>query len=313
MFEKDAESKSTITRIDGKGRFIDVTQWFAKGKILFTFCTYDETRPKGNRITQEIKCYLNIEEAALLANICESGRFVQIGMRNHKEFINAKEAGFKLKYPKAIFEKYGGTSKGPIVAKRLSLSMKEPGEAYAKNLPFTLRADAGEGKVVDKGAIRPIDGYSNYVIVGLTEEQVFSLGIQIKRAIAIYDHWIALGVLDEKVKELEYQGNNRQNNGYNNNNNGYRNNNYNNNNNGYNANNTHQNNHYSQHSSDNNRSYSSSQNQQTSRRNNNETTHGYVSGSNYTSNNKDDKIHGRVNTSFNTSKNKTGRVSGYVV
>ena len=204
MFEKDAKSRSTITKIDGKGRFVDVTQWFEVGKVVFTFCTYDDSLPGGSRIKQEVKCFLSIEDAANFANLCESGRFRDIALHNLKE---QQASGNNSNYPICIYEKYGGSSKDKVVSKRLSLSMKSQSDKYYKSLPFTLQGEQGEGRVVDNGAIRPVKGYSEYVAIGLTTEQVYALGVQLKRAVTIYDFWLAAGTLETRVKELEYKRN----------------------------------------------------------------------------------------------------------
>lgn len=204
MFEKDAKSRSTIIKIDGKGRFVDVTQWFEAGKVVFTFCTYDDSLPGGSRIKQDVKCFLPIEDAANFANLCESGRFRDIALHNRKE---QQASGNNSNYPIAIYEKYGGSAKDKVISKRFSLSMKSQSDKYYKSLPFTLQGEQGEGRVVDNGAIRPVKGYSEYVAIGLTTEQVYALGVQLKRAVTIYDYWLAAGTLETRVKELEYKRN----------------------------------------------------------------------------------------------------------
>ena len=59
----DDRNRYKITRIDAKNCFVEsLSDTFSYGKVHLTFCTYDKSRPEGQRMTANIQIYIDIAE-----------------------------------------------------------------------------------------------------------------------------------------------------------------------------------------------------------------------------------------------------------
>lgn len=199
------KSKNTIIKFDGRDRFVEVAQAFALGKIKFSFRQYDDSKPSGNKITNQIDCYISVEEAAFLGKNCSSGRLFTAAQRNEK--LRAKS-----NYPNAkpCYENFSGTEKnGKVISRHLQIQQKARTDKNFQKIPFSLMAQECDGFRTSTGAITPAkNGNSkpSYIVLGLTADQIVKLGIALERAVSIYDQWIALGVLNKRTQALRVGG-----------------------------------------------------------------------------------------------------------
>lgn len=204
MFEKDSKNPNRIIKISGKDRFLEVVQAFSIGKIMFSFRIYDESKQKGSKVTKQVDCYLDIDEAYRFAKIAQSGRLLHLAQQN--EAARA-QGGYNIARP--AYENYGGSRKrdsGVITSKKLSVTMKAPTDALYKRLPFTIKGESRPGTLSDTGAIVPdMKKDAIYVEIGLTYDNVIELGIAIERACAIYDAWTVNEDTNAQIKQLRYQ------------------------------------------------------------------------------------------------------------
>lgn len=193
----------TIYKNDGRERFVEIAQAFGIGKVKLAFRTYNSKAQTGNKITQSIDCYLNIDEFGLLCHIITSGSARQRAMMNEK----ARSTG-GYKYAKPIFEVYNGTTKNnQVISRHLTLSMKnrEDNPALFEKMPFTLMVEEGPGIKTPTGAITPDkNGRKNYLAIGLSYDELLKLGINGQRAINIYDRWVADGTITQHLNEISY-------------------------------------------------------------------------------------------------------------
>ena len=59
----DDRNRYQITRIDAKNCFVEsLSDTFSYGKAHLTFCTYDKSRPEGQRMTAYIQIYIDIAD-----------------------------------------------------------------------------------------------------------------------------------------------------------------------------------------------------------------------------------------------------------
>lgn len=200
MFENNAKSQNTIVKFDGTGRFVEISQAFGIQKIKFAFRMYDDKKEKGNRITREINCYMDVDEAVVLADRCISRDLFT--MAKAREAVRAKG---NYKYAKPAYELYSGTTKNGVVSRHLAISMKNPADPIAKKLPFSIMVEELPGIVTDTGAILPDkrrENEASYIAVGLTASDIVKLGLQLQRAYQIYDSWVANDTLESHVARL---------------------------------------------------------------------------------------------------------------
>lgn len=99
---RDAEQ---VLRIDGRGAFVEVTtSGLPIDKIYFGFVQYNKSAEKGSRTSGNIKIYMNILEAQVLARDIMSGRLAGLKMKELKRMQKAGE-----KYANPVYSKQGGT------------------------------------------------------------------------------------------------------------------------------------------------------------------------------------------------------------
>ena len=70
----DDRNRYQITRIDAKNCFVEsLSDTFSYGKAHLTFCTYDKSRPEGQRMTANIQIYIGIADWLELCRMLDSG------------------------------------------------------------------------------------------------------------------------------------------------------------------------------------------------------------------------------------------------
>ena len=70
----DDRNRYQITRIDAKNCFVEsLSDTFSYGKAHLTFCTYDKSRPEGQRMTANIQIYIDIADWLELCRMLDSG------------------------------------------------------------------------------------------------------------------------------------------------------------------------------------------------------------------------------------------------
>ena len=198
----DNTHKNTIIRIDGFCRFVEFAQAFEIGKIKLAFRQYnDKTKTGNSKVTNQIDCYMNIDEAANLGDMLVGPRLKELAVRNEKTRVNGN-----YKYAQACYTDYSGTTKnGKVISRKLTITMKATDDPNYEKIPFTLIAEEGPGVQTNTGAFSPTANYKEqrkYIVIGLTFDDLRKIGIQLKRAVDIYDYWIASNTLSARVAEL---------------------------------------------------------------------------------------------------------------
>ena len=70
----DDRNRYQITRIDAKNCFVEsLSDTFSYGKAHLTFCTYNKSRPEGQRMTANIQIYIDIADWLELCRMLDSG------------------------------------------------------------------------------------------------------------------------------------------------------------------------------------------------------------------------------------------------
>lgn len=144
-------SPEQILRIDGKSEFFEVmVNSMAIDKILIRFIKYDKSAPTGNRQTATIPIYLDVLDAAVIANDILSGRISKLGAAAKKA---AADAGYK--YPKEVLLRMGGT--GSVKANRADQKAEYRGFKITpgNSQPWIFSAETGPGKESEQGLISP--------------------------------------------------------------------------------------------------------------------------------------------------------------
>ena len=197
-----------ILKIDGKDQLVDIRAAFnmkyQKGgkevtadKICFQFRKYDKSKAKGDRITQSIDAFMDIDEFAYFCHIMQDYRIDKMLKLEAQKNEAFKASGAIDKYGNpqkapSSYEIFGGsTVNGECFSKRIKL---EKGDTY----PVILKGIISPGKKMSNGAIQP--DYSRaketrYISIGLTAKQCMILGLAGERAISIYDKWTYEGTI----------------------------------------------------------------------------------------------------------------------
>lgn len=149
---KDYANKNPqqLIKLSGKDTFVEVmNNPFEIGKILLNFAKYNDNAKAGEKITDNIQIYMDLEEALVLAHDIVSGKIPQLAKIE-------KDKGSK--YPKEVYKKQGGTS-----AARLKASGKERPDGMAESrvlkigpggkVDFMLTAEKGKGEENQTGLI----------------------------------------------------------------------------------------------------------------------------------------------------------------
>lgn len=173
-----------IIRIDGEKKFVDVREAFllGEGKVSFNFRTYDLSKPKGQKTQIKIDFYMDLDEFEYLADEFYTGKIVS----------KVSQGGYRL---------YGGCSKDNQVTSRQLVIEGNADKLYLKALQ-------GPGKKGSTGSIMPLykDNDTNIqkVVIVLSPKDAKMLGQQSRRAIEYYHEWNRTGILEERIKQLQY-------------------------------------------------------------------------------------------------------------
>lgn len=173
-----------IIRFDGKDTFFEVmANAFGIDKVQINFRKYDVSKSKGSKFTQQVDCYVNVEDALVLAQDILSGKIHALA-----EAEKAKGA----KYPAPIWQSMGGMTAdrakdkglrtdGMALSRVIKLA---PGSAK----PFVLTAESGKGEQNAQGLIVPRYGTSpeNRIMVALTGDQLKQLALLINMHLNAY-------------------------------------------------------------------------------------------------------------------------------
>lgn len=177
-------NKNQIIRKDARNCFVEsLNDTFEIGKIHFNFATYDLSKPKGKRQTNNISIYIAVDEFLELCRKLECGEL--------KYIINSK----KDKGDNSpIYQTLGGTSAERL--KELNRSRAD-GKSLSRTMQINVGnksnllmiADSGPGETDDKGLIVPKYGThpENHVVVSLMFESLSSLLLITK---AHYSAWL---------------------------------------------------------------------------------------------------------------------------
>ena len=167
----DNYNNNQITRKDAKNCFVvSLNDSFSINKIHFAFATYDVSKPVGQRQTNNIHIYIDVDEFLELCRKVEFGELKYLMKQRRDANDNSP-----------IYETMGGTS-AETLAKRgksrhdgKSISRIAKLSVAAKGLFFT--ADSGVGETSPTGLIVPKFGNNpeNHVSVLLTFESFSEL------------------------------------------------------------------------------------------------------------------------------------------
>ena len=173
-----------IIRKDAKNCFVEsLYDSFSIGKVHFAFATYDVSKPAGQRQTNNIHIYIDVDE---FLELCRKIEFGEI------KYLMKQRRDAKDNSP--IYETMGGTS-AETLAKRgksrpdgKSVSRIAKLSVAAKGLFFT--ADSGAGETGPTGLIVPKFGNNpeNHVSILLTFESFSELMLLTK---VHYQAWLA--------------------------------------------------------------------------------------------------------------------------
>ena len=178
-------NKNQIIRKDARNCFVEsLNDSFEIGKIHFNFATYDLSKPKGKRQTNNISIYIAVDEFLELCRKLECGEL--------KYIINSKKDKGDSS---PIYQTLGGTSAERL--KELNRSRAD-GKSLSRTMQINVGnksnllmiADSGPGETDDKGLIVPKYGTrpENHVVVSLTFESLSSLLLITKTH---YSAWVS--------------------------------------------------------------------------------------------------------------------------
>lgn len=151
---KDYSKKNPqqLLKVSGKDTFVEVlNNGFEIGKVMINFAKYDENKPQGERMTDNVTIYMDMDKALLLAKDILSGKIAALAEK--------EKAGGK-KYPGAIFTEMGGTSAAALANKGKS---RPDGGSESRQfkiqpgskVPFMLVGERGRGEENATGLIVP--------------------------------------------------------------------------------------------------------------------------------------------------------------
>ncbi len=174
-----------ITRKDARNRFVEsLNDAFDIGKIHFVFATYDVNKPSGQRQTNNVHIYINVDEYLELCRKLECGEF--------KHMMQTKK---KNKDDSPLFEHLGGTS-AKILAERGRT--RKDGKSLSRTAKLTVGdstdlvfwVNSGPGEADAKGLIVPKFGSKpeNSVVLGMSFESFSELLLSTKMH---YFAWLA--------------------------------------------------------------------------------------------------------------------------
>ena len=176
MYEE--RNQYQITRKDARGCFVEsLSDAFPIGKAHFAFATYDISRPAGQRQTNNIHIYIDLDEILELCRKLECG-----------------ELRYLLQTKKKNNDKAGRPRKdGKSLSRTAQLLVGSKSD-------FLFVADSGPGETNEKGLIVPKFGNhpENHVAISMTFE-VFSEFLLMTRI--HYQAWLTVTYISKTGKQ----------------------------------------------------------------------------------------------------------------
>ena len=181
----EERNKHQITRKDARGCFVEsLNDVFAIGKTHFAFASYDLSKPAGQRQTNNVHIYINVDEFLELCRKLECGelRYMMQSKRNSAD-----------KTP--LYQSLGGTSAENLKKQNRS---RQDGKSLSRTLQlicgsksdFLLVADSGPGETDTKGLIVPKFGNKpeNHIAVSMSFQSLSELFLMTKTH---YTAWLS--------------------------------------------------------------------------------------------------------------------------
>ena len=168
----EERNKNQITRKDARGCFVEsLNDAFVIGKTHFAFASYDLSKPAGQRQTNNVHIYINVDEFLELCRKLECGELRYIMQTKRKSADKTP-----------LYQSLGGTSAENLKKQKRS---RPDGKSLSRTLQlicgsksdFLLVADSGPGETDTKGLIVPKFGNKpeNHVAVSLSFQSLSEL------------------------------------------------------------------------------------------------------------------------------------------
>lgn len=189
-----------IDRKDARGCFVEsLSDFFAYGKVHLNFISYDTSRPSGERITNFVNIYIEIDRFLEFCRKLESGELRYIIQQKKSTGDN-----------KPIDEWLGGISAKKLAADGNARSDGMSLSRVAKLLcgsksDFLFVADSGAGEQNKQGLIVPRFGNKpeNHVAVSMTWNSLSELCLLTKEH---YNSWLSSWYLFKMMSNLQSAG-----------------------------------------------------------------------------------------------------------
>ena len=181
-----------ITRKDAKNCFVEsLNDAFEIGKIHLAFATYDLRRPAGQRQTNNVQIYIDVDEFLELCRKVECGEFKHLMYNKKKNNDN-----------QPLYECIGGTSAEKLASYGKSRSDGKSLSRIAKIIvgnksDILFVADSGPGETTETGLIVPKFDKSpeDHVPVSMSFESLSELLLLTKTH---YEAWLAAWYMRQK-------------------------------------------------------------------------------------------------------------------
>lgn len=186
-----------IVRKDARNCFVEsLRDAFAIGRIHLVFATYDQTKPAGQRQTNNVHIYIAVDEFLELCRKLECGELRYL-------LQNKKQSGDRT----PLYQCLGGTSAEKLAklgrSRKDGMSLSRTAQLLAGNKSdFLFVADSGPGQTNEKGLIVPKFGNKpeNHVAVSMSFEVLSELLLITK---AHYMAWLSSWYVMQKRQEKQ--------------------------------------------------------------------------------------------------------------
>ena len=174
-----------IFKINGNGTIMEVmSNSLPIEKLQINFLKYDESKDKGNRVSQRISIYIDVPKALELCQDILSGKISLLADAERKK---------GAQYPKEVWSIMGGTSATKLANKGKSRpdGMSESRVmkiAPGSKMPFIFTAESGKGEENDKGLIVPKYGTKpeQRIFIGLDASSLKQFALMTKMHIEAF-------------------------------------------------------------------------------------------------------------------------------
>ncbi len=194
MYEE--RNQHQIVRKDARNCFVEsLNDAFSIGRIHLAFATYDQSRPAGQRQTNNVHIYIATDEFLDLCRKLECGELRYL-------LQSKKKSGDKT----PLYQCLGGTSAEKLAklgrGRKDGMSLSRTAQLLAGNKSdFLFVADSGPGQTNEKGLIVPKFGNKpeNHVTVSMTFEVLSELLLITK---AHYLAWLSAWYAKQAQSEV---------------------------------------------------------------------------------------------------------------